>query len=86
MGLPEFLTYAETYLLKIIVVTAIPFLIAAIKQKLSTETRGFIDGSMAGLANNFKITCPNCKQVENWYPASGKKPKKVKQKNESAVI
>lgn len=40
---------------------------------------------MAGLATNFSIACPHCKQVD-WYPASGKKPEKLKEKSEHEVI
>lgn len=82
MGLPEFLTYAEAYLIKTLVVAAaIPLLIAMMQKTLSTQTRGLIDGTMAGLANNFSITCPNCKKAdEPWYPGTQQKPKKIKQK------
>ncbi|MFH1643635.1 MAG: hypothetical protein ABIA74_00470 [bacterium] len=86
MSLTEFLTYAEAYLLKFIVPAALPFLISAINQKLSDKTRGIIDESMAGLANNFAIACPNCKAIDCWYPASGKKPKKLKSKNENIIF
>ena len=88
MGLAEFLTYAEAYFLKLIIPTAIPFIISAINHKLSNETnntRGVIDESMAGLANNFSIACPHCKQVD-WYPASGEKPKKLESKSKDVVI
>jgi hypothetical protein len=89
VGLVEFLTYVEAYFLKHIVPAAIPFLIAAITQKFSNkpahETKGIIDETMSGLANNFSITCPNCQQT-NWYPISTEKPKKIKQKEPSKVI
>ena len=93
MGLAEFLTYPEAYLMKLIAPSVVSFIVGAISYKLSTgtkgmidsETRGMIDNSMAGLAKNFSIACPNCGQI-NWYPASGKKPKKCKKKNDSAVI
>ncbi len=93
MGLMEFLTYVEAYFLKTIVPATIPFLLAAIATKLSIgtkeinigKTRGVIDTSMAGLSNNFSITCPHCKQVD-WYPASGKKPQKVKAKSKNVVV
>ncbi len=48
MGLAEFLTYAEAYLIKTLVVAvAIPLLVEMIKNSLST--RGFVDEKMAGL-------------------------------------
>lgn len=87
MGLAEFLIYGEAYLIKLIAPALVPFMIAAIAQKLSADTkgtvdsekRGIIDESMSGLAKNFSIACPNCEQI-NWYPASGKKPKQLKAK------
>ena len=82
MGLAEFLTYTEVYLIKtLIVAVAIPVLIQMIKNSLLTSTRGFVDETMAGLANNFSIACPNCKYVDTpWYPGTQQKPKKIKQK------
>ena len=68
MDLWEFLTYAESYFLKILVATAVPFIILAIKQALASATRGIIDSQMAGLANSFSITCPKCKIIEGWDP------------------
>lgn len=93
MGLGEFLTYVETYLLKLIVPATVPFLIAALtreilartKAPVNRKTRGFIDNSMAGLANNYSITCPHCKQVD-WYPASTPKPKKLEEKSKQEVV
>lgn len=87
MELSEFLAYAEAYLIKTLVVaTAIPLLIAMIRNAFSSPTKGFIDGTMSGLANNFAISCPNCKKAdEPWFPASGKKPKKIKQKKENIL-
>ena len=65
----------------------LPFLIDAIKQKLKTETKGFFDSTMAGLANNFAIACPGCKRADTpWDPAPEKKPRQLKQKSESALI
>src|SRR5215510_10375747 len=88
MGLAEFLAYAEAYLIKTLVVaTAIPLLISMMQNYLSTPTREFVDGTMAGLANNFSIACPNCKKVdEPWYPASGKNPKKIKTNNKTVTF
>ena len=86
MGLAEFLTYVEAYFLKLIAPAAISFIISAISQKFSSTTRGIVDESMAGLANNFAITCPNCKAVDCWYPASGKKPKKLETKKDLSVF
>ncbi len=86
MGLAEFLTYVEAYLLKLIAPAAITFIISAITHKFSNETRGIVDESMAGLANNFAITCPNCKAVDCWYPASGKRPKKLKTKRDMSLF
>ena len=87
MGLPEFLTYAEAYLIKTLVVAvAIPLLIAMMHNKFSTPTRGFVDGTMAGLANNFSVACPNCKKVdEPWYPGMQQKPKTVRKKSEKKL-
>ena len=90
MDLAEFLTYSEAYLIKtLIIATAIPLLIALIRNQLSTPTRGVIDSTMAGLANNFAIGCPNCKRAdEPWDPAPNqvKEPKKVKRKDECSII
>lgn len=91
MGLWEFLTYIETYFIKLVAAASIPFLIAAIKDRLSrekgpAETRGIIDESMAGLANNFAIACPGCKRAdEPWDPVQDKKSKKINQENETVV-
>lgn len=93
MGLAEFLAYPEAYLMKLIAPVLVPFFVGLIAQKLSTQTkgvpdgdtRGFIDENMAGLAKNFSIACPNCGQI-NWYPTSGPKPKKVKEKSKQAVV
>ena len=68
MDLSEFLTYTESYLIKAIEVAAVPLLVLAIKRLFATETRGFLDSHMAGLANNFKIVCPNCKKYVCWDP------------------
>lgn len=87
MELAEFLTYPEAYLLKLIAPTLVPIFISALALKISkiTETRGFIDESMAGLAKNFSIECPNCGKID-WYPKSGEKPKKVKVKSNKMVV
>ncbi len=93
MGLTEFLTYPEAYLMKLIIPLVVPFIVTAIANEIATrakasaggETRGIIDNSMAGLAQNFSIACPNCGQI-HWYPASGPKPKKLKEKSKQAVI
>lgn len=93
MGLAEFLTYPEAYLTKLIAPVLVSYFIGLMTQKLLTqtkwitdgETRGFIDGNMAGLAKNFSIACPNCGKI-NWYPASGPKPKEVKGKSKQAVV
>ena len=90
MGLTEFLTYPEAYLMKLIIPLVVPFIVTAIANELAFrskapaggKTRGVIDNGMAGLAKNFSIACPNCGQI-NWYPASGPKPKKVKEKSKS---
>jgi len=90
MGLAEFLTYPEAYLLKLIAPTLVPIFIAALAQAISNKTtktfddrtRGFIDESMAGLAKNFSIECPNCGEI-NWYPTSGKKPNR---KNKQMIV
>ncbi len=82
MGVAEFLTYAEAYLIKSVVVgVVVPLFIRWVRDCFVPPTRGFIDGSMAGLANIFLISCPNCKKLdEPWYPGSSKKPKKVTHK------
>ena len=93
MGLVEFATYGEAYLIKLVAPAIASFIVAAIVQKLSTstkeiidyESRGFIDENMAGLAKNFSIACPNCGQI-NWYPTSGPKPKKVKEKSKQVIV
>lgn len=61
-----------------------------IKDHFSKPTRGWVDSSMAGLANNFAIACPNCKRSDDaWDPAPIEKPKKLKQEfkpqNESTI-
>lgn len=87
MDLAEFLTYAEAYLIKnVLVAVAIPLFIAMIKHWLSTPTKGFIDSTMAGLANNFAMECPQCKRADKpWDPAPVKKPKTLKQENENVI-
>ena len=93
MGLTEFLTYPEAYLMKFIIPLVVPFIVTAIANEISArtkaladgETRGIIDNGMAGLAKNFSISCPNCGQI-NWYPASGPKPKKINAKNKPAAV
>ena len=93
MGLSEFLTYPEAYLTKLIAPVLVSYFVGLMAQKFSTptkgvgdgETRGVIDNSMAGLAKNFSIACPNCGKI-NWYPASGTKPKEVKEKSKQAVV
>jgi len=90
MGLTEFLTYPEAYLMKLIIPLVVPFIVTAIANELASRTnesvggatRGVIDNGMAGLAKNFSISCPNCGKI-NWCPASGLKPKKVKDKSKS---
>ncbi|MCF7799991.1 hypothetical protein K9L05_03995 [Candidatus Babeliales bacterium] len=87
MGLVEFLTYVEAYFLKLIVPAAVSFIISAVANKLSKETsesRGIIDETMSGLANNFSIECPHCKQID-WSPISCKKTNKLNQKEENLV-
>ena len=65
----------------LIVAVAIPVLIQMIKNSLLTSTRGFVDETMAGLANNFSMACPNCKHADTpWYPGTQLKPKKITQK------
>ncbi|MFA6527039.1 MAG: hypothetical protein WCT20_01305 [Candidatus Babeliales bacterium] len=87
MGLAEFLTYAEAYFLKLIIPATVPFLIAALANEISNktkgavvdgQTRGVIDQSMSGLANNYSIACPHCKKID-WYPASGPRPEKLEE-------
>ncbi len=88
MNLGEFLAYAETYLLKYLIIpVVVPFLIAAIKDRLQTTTRGFFDDTMAGLANNFSIACSNCKNAETpWDPAPEELPDKSIKKNKNISI
>ncbi len=81
MDLWEFLTYIEAFFIKIISVAAVPFLIDAIKNKLST--RGIIDSKMAGLANNFEIICPNCKKYVCWDSAAEIESIQLNQERES---
>ena len=88
MGLVEFLTYVEAYFLKLIVPAAVSFIIGAIASKISKETnksKGIIDESMSGLANNFSIECPHCKQID-WSPISFKKINKLDQKKKNIII
>ncbi len=96
MDLAEFLTYPEAYLMKFIMPLVVPFIVTAIKNEIlartitaagsaGVEARGFIDNSMAGLAHNFSIACPNCGQI-SWYPASGPKPKEAKEKNNQKIV
>ena len=87
VGLVEFSTYAEAYFLKLMLPALATFVVGAITYRFTHathETRGIIDETMAGLANNFSIMCPHCKQID-WYPASGVKPKKLEQKSEQSV-
>jgi|GEM_PF-1234046 hypothetical protein len=85
MGLTEFLTYPKAYLIKRIAPALVPIFVSLLVQNITNnkkgrstyDTRGMIDTSMAGLAENFSIHCPNCGEL-NWYPASGKKPRKKK--------
>ena len=82
MDLAEFLTYAEAYLIKnILIATAIPLFIAMMKHWLLTPTKGLIDSTMAGLANNFAMECPQCKRSDKpWDPAPEKESRISKQK------
>lgn len=77
MDLWEFATYVEAYFIKLVAAAAVPFIVTAIKQKLSSGTRGIIDSSMAGLANNFEIACPKCKKPNCWDPDPGEEKSKV---------
>jgi hypothetical protein len=73
MDLWEFATYAEAYLLKLVVKSSVvAFLVETIKHYFLTQTRGFVDSQMAGLANNFNINCPTCKVAGSWEPAPDK--------------
>jgi len=86
MGLVEFSTYPAAYFIKLIAAEVIPQVIAAIVRELSAGKKGFIDESMAGLANIFKIACPKCKNVDCWDPAAEEKPKKLNPKSDTVVI
>jgi phage FluMu protein Com len=77
MEIGEFSGYATTYLIKFFVMPVVIILVAAIKDWLSEkkQTRGFIDGQMAALANNFGIACPKCKASDTpWDPADEMRP------------
>ncbi len=87
MGIGEFSGYATAYLLKLFIKPIVVILVAAIEAKLSAIilTRGFIDGQMAALANNFEIACPNCKAADTpWDPADGMGPIEVKKIEEKS--
>jgi hypothetical protein len=81
MDLWEFLTYVEAFLIRTIIVAAVPFIMDAIKNQFST--RGAIDSHMAGLANNFEIVCPNCKKYICWDSAPEIEPMQLSQERES---
>lgn len=92
MGLAEFLTYPEAYLLKLIAASLVPLFISALAQKIAIDAKenkhakkGLIDESMAGLAKNFSIECPICGEI-NWYPLSQQAPKKNKKKSNELVV
>jgi len=80
MDLWKFATYVEAYFIKLVAAAAVPFIVTAITQKLSSGTRGIIDSSMDGLANNFEIACPKCKKPNCWDPAPGEEKSKTSQK------
>lgn len=83
MDLWEFLTYAEAYFIKIISAASIPFLIAAIKDRLSTSTKDVLGSSMAGLANNFAIACPVCKKADEPWDPLPEIEQKIKEKEQA---
>lgn len=86
MDLWEFATYAEAYLLKSAIESGIAaFFIVAMKHYFLTQTKGFIDSHMAGLANNFAIQCPKCKKADVWDPAPGKENIVISKNDESNV-
>ena len=71
MDLVEFLAYASSCLIKIVIVpTVVPLLIECIKEYILSVTRGPIGCGMAGIANSFSIACPKCKKFnQTWDPA-----------------
>ncbi len=70
MSLTELTTYPVAYFLKLVAPALIPRVIAAIAHALLPGTKGVIDESMVGFANNFLISCPKCKKTECWDPVA----------------
>ena len=66
MTLAEFLTYPASFFIKAATPFLVQFFIDALRNYTLSGTRGPVDATMAGLANNFDITCPGCKQKNTW--------------------
>lgn len=67
MDFHELLGYGEAYLLKVTTSAVSNLLLEALKLYCFESTKkGFVDGSMAGIANVFKIECSRCKKVVDW--------------------
>ncbi len=69
MNFAELLGYLEVYLIKVLESVMVNFIVQMAKDWLSILTRGVVDDQMASLANNFKISCPNCESIGHWDPA-----------------
>jgi hypothetical protein len=69
MSLAEFMTYVQTYFIKLFADVVVKFLVNAAEHYLLTAKKGIISDQMSGLANNFKIECPRCKHIGGWEPA-----------------
>lgn len=86
MGLAELLTFVEAYFIKNLIIPMITtFVLDAIKNKVSINSKGVIDETMAGLANRFEIACPKCKKIDCWISAQKQSPKKLKSNNKIAT-
>jgi hypothetical protein len=73
-------------MLKLLENVLVQFFVQAAEHLLLSQTRGVFDNQMAGLANNFKINCPECKAVECWKPAPEDEQVVVKQKDNNAAV
>lgn len=69
MSLDELAGYACGHFANLLLAAGLAaYLGQKIHDYFSNPTRGFIDGSMAGACNGFKMACPQCKKTNCWDP------------------
>lgn len=84
MDIYELLGSGQAYLLKKVSTPICGLLIEALREYCFQNTKkGFVDGSMASIANTFKIECSRCKKVVDWIACNNFE---FVSKNEKSVL